>query len=313
MKVVTVTLNPSIDVTLWLDSLDPDDVNRVKAQRELSAGKGINVSKALHAMNVPTHALGFAGEENALSYERPLKAEGIPITLVRTKGAVRRNITLCLADGTAYKINTAGSPVDDSAIFDLRALLSRTLARDDLCVLSGSLPPGFETSDFLSFLDYFSALGTRLVLDVDFLSLADMKRIRPWLIKPNVHELRRVTGMGPEDGNLYHAARAVQSGGVGIVLLTMGRDGLIAVTGETTFSAVVPEVPVHTTVAAGDTTLAGFLTAEIFGFSPAETVRFAAACGVARVAKESDKPVTVQDAQVYMDQIVVTERDNTVL
>ena len=305
MKVVTITLNPSIDVTLCLDALDPDDVNRAKEQRELSAGKGVNVSRALHAMNVPTHVLGFAGKENVLSYERSLQAAEIPCTLVRTKGAVRRNITLCLADGTSYKINTAGSPVDRRNIHDLYAAISGVLTREDFCVLSGSLPPDFGKDDFFDLLNHISAWGARLVLDVDFLALADLARIHPWLIKPNVHELRRMTGAGLEGSELCRAAQAAQAVGVDIVLLTMGENGLIAVTEEATYTASVPRVPVCSTVAAGDTTLAGFLAAEMGGLKRAETVHFAAACGVARVAKANDTPVTVQDTQVYSGQIVV--------
>ncbi len=301
MKAVTVTLCPSIDVTLHLDVLDPHDVNRATAQSERPAGKGLNVARALHAWDAPVRAIALVGGDNAGDYEAPLREEELPFAAIHTQGAVRRNLTLRLKDGAEYKINTSGPPVSGRDIDTLRAVLKQVLSPEDFCVFSGACPPGFDGGDFLMLTEFAAALGARLVLDADFLTLEDLGRIRPWLIKPNQYELLRMAG-----GGETAALRLVREAGARHVLLTRGGEGLVYDGEAGVYTAAVPKVDALCTVAAGDTTLAGFLYGQLMGFSPPDMIRFAAACGTARVSAPPERPVTLSDILALCERVILS-------
>ena len=295
MKFVTITANPSYDDSYQIPRLSADDVVRASVCETRPGGKGINVSRVLHALKKPTLALALAGRDNAALFEQALRKEGLPLELLYTGGQIRRNLNLLLENGTSYKINAAGPVVDAAARTALNERLASVLDAGDCCVFSGSLPRGMEKKDLFPLAGTAAKNGARLVLDVDFLTLEDLTSLRPWLIKPNLHELLRLcdgqpgnplAGL-PQNGDgaanqsgLPERARQAAAWlrnrtGTEQVLLTLGETGaVLAAEGEPLYLPA-PKLKAVTTVGAGDTALAAFLAAKNDGFSDKECLRSA--------------------------------------
>ena len=299
MKFVTITANPSYDDSYRIPRLSEDDVVRASRCETRPGGKGINVSRVLRALKKPTLALALAGRDNAALFEQILRDEGLPLELVYTGGQIRRNLTLLLEDGTSYKINAAGPAVDAAALANLTDLLASCLDAGDYFVFSGSLPQGIEKKDLFALAGIAAKNGARLVLDVDFLTLEDLTALRPWLIKPNLHELLRLcdgqpghplsgfpqtpqndSGSAANESCLPELARQAavwvrNRTGIEQVLLTLGENGaVLAATGAPLYLPA-PKIKAVTTVGAGDTALAAFLAAKTDGSPDRDCLRSA--------------------------------------
>jgi len=295
--VFTVTLNPSIDVTLWVDELSREAVARIRRETREPGGKGVNVSRVLTRFGVDNTCFVLAGRDDAAAYEKMLRDDRITPVILETDGAVRENLTLCVrrsgADGSGtngeayniYKINRLGR-ADDGSLESLTARLLEHVKADDIVVVSGSVPTGISAEMFRWFLAQIRETGARLALDSDAVTLEDIRKIKPWLVKPNREELARLApSMPPMDGDreavfaAARAARTVRDAGTDIVLVTLGAQGALCVTSEEEIFAKAPAVAAGCAVGAGDSALAGFLAARQDGRGLADCVRAAVACG----------------------------------
>lgn len=278
--VYTVTLNPSIDVTLWTDGLDADAVNHVVRERREAGGKGINVSRVLHSFGVDNLCITTAGEENRHEFADFLQRDELRFDLLRVDGAVRENLTLRYGDRTV-KINRSGQPMSRILLGALMAYLQARVHPADVVVFAGSLPENLEVQDYIELVLCAKNAGALVALDNDCLSLEDYGRIKPWLIKPNIHELQHIVGKPLTKSTAVDEARTLLSVGVENVLLTLGGDGMVLLSTAETVIADAPSVKVKSTVGAGDSALAGFIVGFVKGYTPTECVRLASACGTA--------------------------------
>lgn len=227
--IITVTLNPSVDVTLWLDGMHPDKANRVLRETREVGGKGINVSRVVRAFGLESLCVTVAGEDNSRELVSFLEADGLHYELVPAEGAVRENLTL-RTEGQTIKINRKGPALSDMMFNALMALIRSRLHPGDIVVFAGSLPENVALQDYVELILAVRNAGALVALDSDLLSLEDYARIRPWAIKPNIHELRNIV---PVDGttitDVAAAALRLREVGVENVLVSLGGNGLLSV------------------------------------------------------------------------------------
>lgn len=295
--IVTFTPNPSVDRTATLGSPpERGGVNRILSQRDDPGGKGINVSRALHLADVDTLAVLPAPADHPLL--GMLEAAGVRHHAVPVAARVRTNITLAERDGTTTKLNEPGTHLDEAATAHLVTDLVRAAEGADWVVLCGSLPPGPRDDWYADLVVALRATGARIAVDTSdapLVALADrFGDACPDLIKPNAFELAQLTGV---DGAVLEscaaagdyaptvgAARTLLGRGLQAVLATLGASGAVLVTSEGAWAATSPTITPLSTVGAGDSSLAGYLLAEVAGHSPDSCLRTAVAYGAAATA-----------------------------
>lgn len=306
-NILSVTLNPSIDVTLWTDGLHPDKANRVLDEMREVGGKGINVSRVVHSFGQETLCLAVAGEDNCREFAGYLEAESLRYEFIKIQGAVRENLTI-RCDGETIKLNRKGPALSEMMIGALMALIHTRMRPGDIVVFAGSLPENVSVQDYVELILAVKNAGVLVAVDSDVLSLEDYRRISPWLIKPNIHELRHIVdikGTGIDD--VAAAARVLRDGGVENVVVSLGGNGILCVSGERTVRAQVPQVEVKSTVGAGDSALAGFIVGFVKDYDLAECVRWAAACGTACAMRDGTLLATKETAAALLERIRITE------
>lgn len=186
--------------------------------------------------------------------------------------------------------------------------LETHLHQGDIVVFAGSLPENMHVQDYIELMLAAKNAGARVVVDSDRLTVADYERVRPWLIKPNIHELQHIVGKPLADRTaLDDAVATLRKAGVENVLLTLGGDGMLLYSEEGVIHAAAPRVEVKSTVGAGDSALAGFIVAIEKGKDIADCVRLACACGTACAMQDGTGVATAKTAEPLFEKIEVKE------
>ncbi|MFI6242319.1 1-phosphofructokinase [Micromonospora sp. NPDC050795] len=260
--IVTVTLNPSLDRAVEVDSLTRGEVIRAATAHLDPGGKGVNVSRALLANGVPSVAVLPSGGDEGNQLIRLLKAEGVEVLAVSIAGRTRSNITLAEPDGTVTKINEPG-PTLRRAEFD--EVIDSVLARAsgaDWVVLCGSVPPGLPADAYAQLCRKLRAADVRVAVDTSGPALREAALAGATLLKPNRDELADVVGSPLKDlGDVVDAAQCLRAWGAGTVVASLGADGAVLVDAEGVRAGTCPVARPRSTVGAGDALLAGFLAA----------------------------------------------------
>lgn len=279
--IVTLTANPSLDRTVTLsDALRVGEVQSALAVREDAGGKGINVTRVLTGSGAASRAVLPLDADDP--FAAVLRSAHVPVLAVPLPGAARANLTLTDGEGVTTKINLPGvtrGAADAATLIDATVRASEGA---DWLVLAGSLPPGLADDFYVDVITAVRAAGTaapRIAVDTSGPALrAVVERGRPELIKPNDDELVELTGI-PLDATrplpeaVLAVARELVPARVGAAFITLGGDGAVFVDSEGAWFGTPPPTRVRSTVGAGDSSLAGFLLADIAGGSPAERVR----------------------------------------
>lgn len=267
--IVTVTPNPAIDVTLTVDTLTIGEINRTTSKHRDPAGKGINVARALAKNGHATIAVFPADPVNGSWIVRALAEAGVESSTTPIIGEVRNNITIVDGSGQTTKINEPGPVVTPAEISALSEKLEWRLDEHPTwLVAAGSLPVGLD-ADFLVDLGHRAAAkGVRFAVDTSGPTLARVSASGvPDLIKPNAAELEELAGHPLRTvGDVVDAARALLPGGE--VVVSLGANGALLVTDDLVLWAGHPPVIADSTVGAGDSALAGYLSVRAQGDFP---------------------------------------------
>jgi 1-phosphofructokinase len=288
-RVVTLTANPSLDRTLELPGpLTEGGVVRLLAATTEPGGKGVNVARALAAAGADVVPVVPAATHDPLV--AAMAERGLPLVTVPVDAPVRTNYTLTAPDGTTTKLNEPGAPLSAGTRAALAQALRLHATGARWVVLSGSLPSGTPAEWYAELVAFLRATGARIAVDTSeepLRALLDAgPASAPDLLKPNAEELASLTGLeeaellaDPEV--LLTAVRNLHDRGVAEVLLTLGADGALLSTADGVWAAQPPTITVRSTVGAGDSSLAGYLLADLAGAPPAERLRTAVAYGAA--------------------------------
>ncbi|MGA1836367.1 1-phosphofructokinase family hexose kinase [Herbiconiux sp. 11R-BC] len=325
--IVTVTVNPSFDRTIDLAApLARGQVQRATSSTQQPGGKGVNVSRALHAAGCATLAILPAAPGDPMV--AALAAEGIPVQTVPVRARIRSNTTVTEPDGTTTKFNEPGEPLDMADQDALVALVVTHAAAASWVVLAGSLPPGVP-DDFYARLvagirDSAARAGRPapgIAVDTSGAPLVALVASgEPVdLVKPNGEELLELAaGLGlpvPEtDAEAFEAdrelvaevAERLVSPSLGAALVTLGARGALLVSADDILSADAPVIVARSTVGAGDCSLAGYLLAADRGDDGSARLAQAVAHGAAAASLPGSTVPTLD--LTHPDDIVVSHR-----
>ena len=279
--VYTVTFNPALDYVVRLDALCPGELHRTQSEDVQFGGKGINVSTVLRNLGVENTALGFLAGFTGQALEQGLRQAGIATDFIWLEEGLTR-INVKIKAGEESEINGRGPSIPDAALEALFHKLDR-LGEGDVLVLAGSIPATLPDDVYQRILTRLEGRGILTVVDATRDLLCAVLPYRPFLIKPNNHELGEIFGrrlMG--DDEIRDCARQLQERGARNVLVSMAGDGslLLDETGAC-HRLGVPEGTVRNSVGAGDSMVAGFLAGWLERGSYAYAHRMGAAAGSA--------------------------------
>jgi len=307
--IYTITLNPALDHYVELDTLRVDDANRMRAECLYAGGKGIDVSRALHRLGGASIALGFIGGHNGALLTELLRREGITPHFTPIAQETRRDIIVNVRGARRQTMLNARGPLVSRR--EWRAFLEHLAAlelRDAYVVMGGSLPRGLPPEAYRDIIRLVQRRGALAVLDADGRSLREGLRARPFAIKPNVNELRRLTHRRlSSEGALLRTAQALHRDGVEVVLVSRGGKGLMAVHGGGALSAMPPRVAVKSTVGAGDSCVAGFVLRHAGGKPFEDGVRYATAAGTAATLSPGNELCRREDVERIAPRVRLKE------
>lgn len=280
--IYTITLNPALDRTIWIDRIRDDVSNRIIDEQSFAGGKSIDVSKVLKNFGVDNIALGFVGGFAGRELEGILLNEGIQTDFVRVSGETRTNIILHEKEtGRQLAFNARGPEIRPSELMQLVEQIE-ILPCPDVVTIGGSLPPGISPEIYRKIITLVGRCRAMVVLDVDGLGLSAGIKANPNIIKPNIHELSELVGRElKEMDEVVEAAREINQGGVEVVLVSMGARGILLVANGEEYVAIPPEVKVENTIGAGDSAVAGFVYGLVNGKNLRESLVYATAAGTA--------------------------------
>ncbi|GAA2592027.1 1-phosphofructokinase family hexose kinase [Dactylosporangium fulvum] len=230
--IVTVTLNPALDLTYTVDELVRHATHRVGVVAEHAGGKGLNVANVLHALGEPVLATGLLGGRTGTHVRALVDAAGLAGSFVTIGGETRRTVTVVdRADATG--LWEPGPTVTSAEWAAFAEHYESLMAGASVVVLSGSLPQGLRPDTYAVLIAAAKRHGVRTVLDTSGEALVHGAAAAPDVVKPNAEEARAI-------------------GRTGTLVVSRGREGLIAYTGEGTFEAAAPEIVEGNPTGAGD-------------------------------------------------------------
>ncbi len=286
--IYTVTLNPALDRTIWVEDFTFDDTCRITKEERFPGGKGVDVSRMIGTLGGNSVALGFLGGFDGLEFEGRLFNEGIPHDFVKISGETRTNIIIhSLGDGRELKINASGPNIRPEELAILVARVRMLKPKPTFAVISGSVPPGLSTGIYRQLTLAFESLGAKVILDADGESLSRGLVATPYMIKPNIHELKRLTGREFDSrADMVAAARKLLKEELEVVAISAGAEGIYVVTTDGGFRATTPQVEIKNTVGSGDSLIGGIVFALDNGQSLIDAVKLGVACGTATAMEE---------------------------
>ena len=257
--IYTVTFNPSLDYVIRMDSLRLGEVNRATGETIYPGGKGINVSIVLKNLGFDNVALGFIAGFTGDEVERQVKSFGCKTDFIRIeKGITRINVKIQSSEES--EINGQGPAISQE---NLDVLLQKLdLLKDgDVLVLAGSIPNTLPSDTYEKIMARLVSKQIRIVVDTTRDLMLEVLKYRPFLIKPNNHELGEMFGVTlHSDAEIIAYAGKLQKMGARNVLVSMAGRGAIFLADDGTVSqSLPPEGKRVNSVGAGDSMVAGFL------------------------------------------------------
>lgn len=261
-KVLCITLNPALDMTIAVDGLKIGEVNRATSTQLDAAGKALNSAQVLADLGVDCVASGFLGQQNQASFVQLFADRCTPAAIedhfVRVDGNTRTNIKL-VDHGTTTDVNGKGFWVTDADKTKLLQKAGQLAAACDAVLIAGSLPQGFGMDDFHQLINVVMAVNPKLAVDVSGEALKAAMSYPLWLIKPNSDELTEAFGMACQTADEQRALLTSVGASIEHVVISMGEKGVHWYAPHAAYHATPPKVTVKSTVGAGDTLVAAMI------------------------------------------------------
>ncbi|MEN5028371.1 1-phosphofructokinase [Pseudomonas sp. Ps21-P2] len=285
-KILTLTMNPALDLTVQLGPLQIGQVNRSDAMLSHAAGKGINVAQVLADLGHELTVAGFLGVDNQQPFETLFAKRGFVDEFVRVPGETRSNIKLAESSGRITDLNGPGPEVSAQAQQALAARVEQIAAGFDAVVVAGSLPRGVSAQWLKTLLLRLNAMGLKVALDTSGEALRAGLEASPWMIKPNTEELADALDAPIISIDAQaQAAGDLRQRGIEHVVISQGSEGVHWFSADVALQALPPKVTVASTVGAGDSLLAGMVHGLLCGHKPEQTLRTATAIAAMAVTQ----------------------------
>lgn len=253
-KVIAVAMNPSMDKTIVLNKLIPNGLNRVRNTRLDPGGKGINVGRVLQSFGVDVTVTGLIAGRQGEALHELLKDSGLDCDFLKIEGETRINYKIIDESiNQVTEINEQGFYVEPHDVSSFLEKFETLSSKAEIVILSGSLPPGVPVNFYAECTTIAKNNGAKVLLDADGAVLIEGLKAIPYAVKPNLKELGTI--FHEEFSNYRQVGEAVKKlidQGIEIVIASMGPDGAVYANRNEIYKADSWNIPVKSTVGAGD-------------------------------------------------------------
>lgn len=308
--ILTITLNPSVDIAYQLDTFHLDTVNRVEKVQKTAGGKGLNVTRVLKQIGEDVVATGFIGGEIGSYVKKQLTRNDIKNSFVEI-GSETRNCIAVLHDGKQTEILEQGPTIQEHEALNFIEHLEIILNNVDVVVISGSLPKGLASNYYVEIVELCKKCGVAVVLDCSGEALKNVleSQQRPTVIKPNTEELSQLIGKEVTDD--IQELKSVLSGqlfqGIDWIVVSLGAKGAFAKYKDKFYRVRIPKIKVVNPVGSGDSTVAGIAAGLVHALPEAELLKNANVLGMLNAQEEQTGYVNLENAESLYSQIEVEE------
>lgn len=277
--IYTVTFNPSVDYIVQVENFLPGTINRVKGDYKYPGGKGINVSRVLNNLDVESKALGFIGGFTGDFIKASLEENGVYTDFIKVQEDTRINVKLKSNEET--EINGAGSNIDEKALNQLFKKLEK-LGSEDYLVLAGNIQRTLPRNIYAQIQERLVKNKVKVIVDTTGEALTATLKHKPFLIKPNNHELSEIFGVeiNTREDIVFYAKRLLDMGAENVII-SMAGEGALLVCKEGVYHAAAPKGDVKNSVGAGDSLIGGFLASYSQNLDLIEAFKWGIASGSA--------------------------------
>ncbi|MBU5265454.1 1-phosphofructokinase [Virgibacillus proomii] len=277
--IYTCTMTPSVDYTTYLPSFQAGTLNRANQVNYYPGGKGINVSRVLKRFGITSTALGFIGGFTGDYIAQKLEEEGILTEFIQTNKITRINVKIRASSAT--ELNGPAPIISKKLQQELLAKIN-SFEENDWFVLAGSIPSSIAPDFLEAIAETCKQTGVRFVVDTSGKALQQLIKLKPYLVKPNEHELGELfhTTITTTEQAIHYGKKLIAEG-IQYVIISLGSKGAIYISNDIIAIADPLQGEVINTVGAGDSMVAGFIAACSSQKNKIDAFRYAVAAGSA--------------------------------
>jgi len=307
---VTVTLNPSLDISASVQQIVPVHKLRCSTPQHDPGGGGINVARVLRRWHHDVVAIYPIGGLTGQLLRRLVDNEGIRSAAIKTSGMTREDFTLFETDThKEYRFVFPGARLDQEGWRGLCDAFCHEIPHSEFAIASGSLPPGVPDEAYAYLAHLAKEMDLRVAVDTSGSALRSALEEGVYLVKPNLRELSDLVARELRDEPSQFAAcrHLVNSGSAEVVTLTLGAQGALAVTKEGAWRARAPSVEVASAVGAGDSFLAAMACKLASGESVKDSLKFAVAAGTAALISPGTELCRPSDVEQLVREVTIRD------
>ena len=306
--ILTITANPSVDISYELEEFKIDDVNRTNEVLKDAGGKGIHVGYVLNELGANIVHSGFVGGALGEYIKKTLEDKGQESRFIEIEEDTRNCIAI-LHEGKQTEILEKGPTIPSKEEEEFLERLDEISAGCDYINISGSLPSGLDVSFYKKIIDYAKENNKFISVDTSGKTLEEIinSDIKPDLIKPNETEIADVLHARVNKNNLPGVLLKSPFKDIKYIIVSMGKDGAIIKANDKIYEANVPLVEAINPVGSGDSSLAGALYAIDNGKDDVDIIKTSMTCGLLNVLNKEIAHINMDDFDKYYNQIKVEE------
>lgn len=308
--IVSLSLNPAIDLTYEIPDLKHDHKTRATKTYYDPGGTGINVGRALEKLKTNAYTCCITAGKMGDFLHSMLEQELTNVSTLQVEGETRINTTLIQQHPQyQYGINAAGPRI---TALQLEQIIKQflSLCQQGIGVLTGSLPPGIEDRTYQNINTALKQQGGRCIIDAPVSVLKKALQSKPFLIKPNQHELEALQNKTLDSvEKAATEARILAKQGTSYVCVSLAEKGAILTGPENSYYCNSPSIKLHSTVGAGDSMVAGLAYAFSQNQTPAQALKFAVACGAGTAMQAGTQLFNISDLENLSQQIQIKTLD----
>lgn len=302
--ILTVTANPAIDKVYFFDEFVMGEVHRPKKITVSAGGKGINVSKVAHTLGEAVIATGFVGGNAGEFIIKETENYGITAAYTIVNGETRTNVNISDNSGRSGEILEPGPEITKKDVDAYFTQFDTFIDKFDIVCASGSLPKGLDASFYTEIIRRCKAKNKPVIADTSGNAMLTVMNEAPFMMKPNRDELAQLIGYTPKDQNdIIKALFILKEKGIGLPLVTMGKDGAFAIIDNRCYHFSSPAVAVKNAVGSGDSTVAGIATGICRGMSLFDAIRLGMASGTANTQFHQTGMVSADLVEKYFKEV----------
>lgn len=303
--ILTLTLNPAIDMSYQLDELKIDTVNRCDRVIKTAGGKGLNVTRVLDCVHADVLATGLLGGKTGEFIEEELDKASIKHQFVKIQSNTRHCIAI-MHEGNQTEILEGGPTISEDESECFLDAYEELLDKSTVVTASGSLPKGLSKSFYKKLIEIASRKGKKFLLDTSGEALKKSIEAKPYLIKPNQEELAALIGKPIEtEADVLNSVKELSKTGIPFIVVSLGKDGALGYADGRAFLVKPPKVKAVNPVGSGDSMIAGLAYGLDKGLSPEESLVYGAVFGTLNATEERTGYVSFEQVEPFKKQVTV--------